>query len=180
MISNAWAEILRCSACGSPYDVSDEAVVCGLCAIRFPVVDGIPVLIKDTTIGTSLEKIDYDANHGIGAQMIDRTGRQWKKIITQLGLEDEEVLEIGAGTGALTLGLLQHQAVRELTAIDVSHKFLRTLAAALPPIRRPCRSSPAMPTSRISGRKPSASCSGGRSCITCSTTTKRSGNAIPC
>jgi ubiquinone/menaquinone biosynthesis C-methylase UbiE/uncharacterized protein YbaR (Trm112 family) len=129
MISNAWAEILCCSGCGSPYEVSDEALICERCAIRFPVVDGIPVLIKDTTIGTSLEKIDYDAAHGIGEQTIDSTGREWKKIITQLGLENEDVLEIGAGTGVLTLGLLQHQAVRQLTAIDVSHKFLRMVAA---------------------------------------------------
>jgi len=128
MITNGWAETLCCSGCGGCYEFGDGVVVCRECGFRFPVVDGIPLLIKDTTIGTSLDEGAYDEIHGITERTVDNTGEQWAKLIAQLGLDGEDALEIGAGSGVLTLGLLRHQAVRELTAIDVSHPFLRMLA----------------------------------------------------
>ncbi|MGH8983607.1 MAG: methyltransferase domain-containing protein [Acidimicrobiia bacterium] len=129
MITTGWTEIVRCSGCGGAYDIGDAELTCGQCETQFPVVDGIPVLLDDTTTGTSLEEIDYDAVHGINERMIGNIGAQWRQIIEQLELEPEHALEIGAGTGALTLGLLGEKAVERLTATDISHKFLRMLAA---------------------------------------------------
>jgi ubiquinone/menaquinone biosynthesis C-methylase UbiE/uncharacterized protein YbaR (Trm112 family) len=131
VITDDWLELLRCCECGSPYELSDTMLCCQRCDARFPVVDGIPVLVKDTTIGTSLESIDYDAVHGITEQAVRNTGAQWNAIIEQLIPKPEHAVEIGAGTGVLTLGLADANAVQRLTAIDVSHKFLAMLAPRL-------------------------------------------------
>ncbi len=128
MIINDWKDVLRCSSCGSPYEVFNDELICSTCDARFPIVDGIPLLLKETTIATALEQIDYDAVHGITDQVIRTTGVEWKRIIKESGAEPGDALEIGAGTGALTLGLLEEKAVRRLTATDVSHKFLRMIA----------------------------------------------------
>jgi ubiquinone/menaquinone biosynthesis C-methylase UbiE len=92
-------------------------------------VDGIPVLFDDSTIGTALDRIDdYSALMGIDESVIRQTGTEWKTIIGGLGYTPEHALEIGAGTGALTLGLLEAGTLRSLTSTDVSLKFLRSLA----------------------------------------------------
>jgi ubiquinone/menaquinone biosynthesis C-methylase UbiE/uncharacterized protein YbaR (Trm112 family) len=128
MITTDWTETLRCTLCGARYMLGDAVLTCSQCATEFPVVDGIPVLLDDSTRGTALESIDYDAVHGINERMIANMGAQWRQIIEGLELEPEHALEIGAGTGALTLGLLAEKVVPRLTATDISHKFLRMLA----------------------------------------------------
>lgn len=128
MITEGWKETLRCSRCGTRFDVTAEALRCLTCGTSFPIDAGIPVLHDDETIGTALEAIDYDEVHRIGDVLIDKTGKQWSELFDRFGLARDDVLEIGAGTGALTLGLLRHQAVGRLTATDVSHKFLSMLA----------------------------------------------------
>jgi ubiquinone/menaquinone biosynthesis C-methylase UbiE/uncharacterized protein YbaR (Trm112 family) len=130
-------DILRCSVCASSYEVGDEALTCSGCGLRFPVLEGVPVLTKDSTVETKLEGIDYDAVHGVTEQRIGRTGARWKEMLERLGLERECALEIGAGTGALTRGLLQEKAVGRLTATDVSHKFLGMLGARIPSCETP-------------------------------------------
>jgi ubiquinone/menaquinone biosynthesis C-methylase UbiE/uncharacterized protein YbaR (Trm112 family) len=116
-------DVLRCSSCGSRYDVGEEALVCNGCAASFPIVDGVPILLKDTTIGTKLDHID------VTQQQISEVGTVWKAIIERIGLQSPDAVEIGAGTGMLTLGLLREKAVSRLTATDVSPNFLRELRA---------------------------------------------------
>lgn len=106
----------------------DSALACCGCARQFPITDGIPVLTTTATIPTKLEQSDYDAAYGVTDQMIDATGKQWSEVIGEWGVRPESVLEIGAGTGVLTLGLLREEVARRITATDVSHKFLRLLA----------------------------------------------------
>jgi ubiquinone/menaquinone biosynthesis C-methylase UbiE/uncharacterized protein YbaR (Trm112 family) len=120
-------DVLRCSVCGSLYEVGEETLTCTGCGLCYPVIDGVPVLKRESTIETKLEKADYDAVHRITAQRISRDGATWKELIERLGLQRECAAEIGAGTGSLTLGLLQQKAVGRLTATDVSEKFLRIL-----------------------------------------------------
>ena len=128
MIADRFTEVLVCSACRSRYDVVDDALVCHRCNVRFPVVDGIAVLTGDSTIGTTLERIEYDAVHGVNPEFIHNVGAQWTELIGRLGVRSEDVLDIGAGTGVLTLGLLEHQTVGRLVATDVSFEFLHALA----------------------------------------------------
>ena len=137
MITDGWAETLRCSRCGARYEVTTDALRCPSCRTTFPIDAGIPVLHDDQTIGTHLEEIDYDEVHRINDSLIDKTGAQWSELFDRFGMARDDVLEIGTGTGALTLGLLRHQAVGRLTATDVSHKFLSMLAPRLEPFPTP-------------------------------------------
>jgi uncharacterized protein YbaR (Trm112 family) len=40
-------ELLGCPACQSPLRLDGEGVVCTACARKYPVVDGIPMLIAE-------------------------------------------------------------------------------------------------------------------------------------
>jgi len=48
-----WAEDLACPVCFSALRFSDALVVCTGCARRYPVVDGIPVLIPQRATSPS-------------------------------------------------------------------------------------------------------------------------------
>jgi ubiquinone/menaquinone biosynthesis C-methylase UbiE/uncharacterized protein YbaR (Trm112 family) len=133
VITDGWTETLRCSRCAGRFEISTDTLRCPRCGTAFPIDDGIPVLHDDETIGTMLEQIDYDEVHGVTDRVIDKTGAQWSELFDRFGLERGEVLEIGAGTGVLTLGLLRQGAVGHITATDVSHKFLSMLAPRLEP-----------------------------------------------
>jgi ubiquinone/menaquinone biosynthesis C-methylase UbiE/uncharacterized protein YbaR (Trm112 family) len=123
-----FGDVLRCSDCDAAYDIGRAEIVCRGCAVRYPVVDGIPVLNKETTIATLLEETDYDAIGHVNDQLIRTVGEDWKDIIAQLDVRTDHVLEIGSGTGVLTRGILEAKSVGHVTATDVSAKFLRTLA----------------------------------------------------
>ncbi|HTD50679.1 MAG TPA: class I SAM-dependent methyltransferase [Acidimicrobiia bacterium] len=86
------------------------------------------MLTSDDTIGTALERIEYDQVHGVNPRFIDHIGAEWTELIGRLGVRSEDVLDVGAGTGVLTLGLLEHQTVGRLVATDVSFEFLHALA----------------------------------------------------
>jgi len=131
------ADVLRCSVCASSYSVARDELVCVGCGVRFPILDAIPILLKDSSIGTTLERIDYDSVHGVTDELISQTGTRWRTLIEGLGLAGTNVIEIGAGTGALTLGLLQQHVAARLTATDVSPKFLRLLGSRAARYRTP-------------------------------------------
>lgn len=96
--------------------------------MSFPIVAGIPILLRDGVRPTSLEELDYDAIHNINAGVISRTGAEWAELIAASGVEPGHVLEVGAGTGVLTLGLLERAAVGRLLATDISQRFLSSVA----------------------------------------------------
>jgi uncharacterized protein len=49
MLQDWLLELLRCPRCKSElrYETSPESLVCSACAVRYPVRDGIPVLLVD-------------------------------------------------------------------------------------------------------------------------------------
>ena len=122
------ADVLRCSTCGAPYVVGSAHLECPHCEARFPIVDGIPVLLTEATVGTMLDQFDYNALMGIDEDVVLRNGIQWKKLVARLGIVCDDALEVGAGTGALTLGLLNQKVIRRVVATDVSLKFVGPLA----------------------------------------------------
>ncbi|MBI2885052.1 MAG: Trm112 family protein [Candidatus Omnitrophica bacterium] len=47
MIDPTLLEILACPACKTPLTLEGERLACGSCGRRYPVRDGIPVLLVD-------------------------------------------------------------------------------------------------------------------------------------
>ena len=45
MISPELLEILACPACKTPVKLEGERLVCGQCGRRYPIRDGIPVML---------------------------------------------------------------------------------------------------------------------------------------
>jgi uncharacterized protein YbaR (Trm112 family) len=45
-----WADDVVCPVCYAALRFEEETVVCTGCALRYPIVDGIPVLIPQRTI----------------------------------------------------------------------------------------------------------------------------------
>jgi uncharacterized protein YbaR (Trm112 family) len=78
-------DVLQCSSCSAAYTISDDRLSCTSCDRSFLVVDGIPVLLDDSSAGTVLDRIDdYSAHVGINEAVIRQTGTEWKHIISQL------------------------------------------------------------------------------------------------
>jgi ubiquinone/menaquinone biosynthesis C-methylase UbiE/uncharacterized protein YbaR (Trm112 family) len=123
-----FGSVLRCSNCSSEYDIASNEIICRGCGARFPVVEGIPVLNKETTIPTALEDLDLEAVGQVTDTLVRNVGADWTNIVTEIRVHTDEVLEIGSGMGVLTRGLLDAGSVGHMTATDVSEKFLRKLA----------------------------------------------------
>lgn len=97
---------------------------CAECLAEYEMVNGIPVLLPDAAPKTSLEKIDYNKIHGIDEKTIKNIYSGWKDVFAEYLLPGAKVLEIGSGTGALTIGMAQSGDFKNVTATDVSLKFL--------------------------------------------------------
>lgn len=118
---------LTCPACGgglvqdSPGTLKCRGCGCGFAS------DGVVDLLVDKTLRTALEDVDYDSTAGYNDVSIERIGKAWLTVFGNAGLsvDGKRVLEIGAGTGALTIALLRGSRVGELFATDISDAFLR-------------------------------------------------------
>jgi len=89
--------------------------------------DGVIDLLVDKSMRTSLEDIDYDSTGGYNDETIKNIGKSWLTVFDNAGIEldGKSVLEIGAGTGALTNALLRASSIRHIFATDISDQFLR-------------------------------------------------------
>jgi ubiquinone/menaquinone biosynthesis C-methylase UbiE/uncharacterized protein YbaR (Trm112 family) len=118
-------------------DASHRRWACASCKAVFPVAQGIPDFVPRGDKGTTLDKIDYDAVHMIDAKVVSSIGREWAEVLRDLEATGGDLLEIGSGTGALTLGLLEQGVARSLVASDISMKFmlgLKAMAAGPAPV----------------------------------------------
>ena len=121
---------LACPSCGGRLarTVEGDTIGCGACGRSFARRGRLFDLLLDRDAHTKLEDIDYDKVGGITDQVIDRIGETWLAALSNAGIDPsgKVVLEIGTGTGALTIGLLRKAAPRCIVATDVSETFLAT------------------------------------------------------
>ena len=47
MIDKDLLEILACPACKSDVQMQDDKIVCTQCGLRYPIKDGIPIMLID-------------------------------------------------------------------------------------------------------------------------------------
>ena len=129
--------ILACPRCGDgclkKAKAENPAVVlhCQACGETYPVIDGIPQLLKDPSLFTHLEAIDYDDHHNIDDVRREKVARDWKQVFDQSKPVFGDVLEIGSGTGQLTWGLAHHFPFMSVSACDISTKFLQKAAGVV-------------------------------------------------
>lgn len=121
-------DVLCCPTCRGCLEIlSDCQWGCEHCKNTFPLIEGVPFFLSADSLGSRLEDINYEKVHSIDTQAISSIGAQWHNLLQGLGKTGENAVEIGAGTGALTLGLLERQTFHTLVATDISLKFLSHL-----------------------------------------------------
>jgi ubiquinone/menaquinone biosynthesis C-methylase UbiE len=116
---------LNCPVCGAA--ISDD-LVCGACSFRGRTDGTIIDLRADPTKDTALDLASYDATHGVTEAPSRHLFDVYDGIARSHGCAiDGDVLEIGAGTGNLTLALLAYSPSARIAASDLSPRFLELL-----------------------------------------------------
>jgi ubiquinone/menaquinone biosynthesis C-methylase UbiE len=133
LIPGALTETFACPACGEPrLGAIGGRAVCAACDGKYSFENGILDLLVDKELKTQLDTANYNVRHNISDATVDSVGKGWLGILQQIGadIEDARVLEIGAGSGVLSVGLLRHSRLSHLFATDVSNEFLQTIVDA--------------------------------------------------
>jgi ubiquinone/menaquinone biosynthesis C-methylase UbiE len=126
--------LLACPACGSAALENPQAgagLTCSTCGATHPSVDGIVDFVAGRQ-RTVLDDMDYDAFYMVDAAR----GTSAFEILRQetgslLRQPFKNVLELGAGTGLMTLAILEHATVENLVVTDVSLKMLSACRARI-------------------------------------------------
>ncbi len=127
-----FVEKLSCPKCGGAVaEGRRRRLRCQACRAVYKIDGGVVDFLLDKSLRTALEDADYDAKAGYDDARMARIGAAWKAVFDQAGLDitGKTVLEIGAGTGALTIGLLRGSAVGSILATDISSQFLKLTLA---------------------------------------------------
>ena len=117
--------LLRCPTCQESMRKDGDLLICNGCAERFGFEGGVADFVAGR-LGTALDDIDYDTFYGVSQKNADELRHGF---ISALGsywpLSFSPAIEIGAGTGYLTMALLQHEPEIALVVTDVSPKMLQ-------------------------------------------------------
>jgi ubiquinone/menaquinone biosynthesis C-methylase UbiE len=126
-ITRRFGAIFGCACSDSRYMANGpRALHCAGCGRQLRLSGPILVDSLRTEAHNSLEDLDYDALHGASIAGSRHLGNRWLEHIRQkIPLpEPLRILEIGAGTGQLTLGLVLNGGFESLIVSDLSEKFL--------------------------------------------------------
>ncbi len=118
--------LFQCPLCGGPLKrATSSALACQACNNQVAAGDGIIDFVAGAAV-TSLDNIDYDAFYGINAEhslelynvLLRAAGSRWPEAFGN-------ALEIGCGTGGLSLALFSRIAADSVVLTDISPKMLR-------------------------------------------------------
>jgi ubiquinone/menaquinone biosynthesis C-methylase UbiE len=118
-------EVLACPHCQTDLQTAGKQPVCHTCGITFFHNGGFIDLIADPALKTQLQEAHYDAEHGLNDQRRLTTWERWQRLLDTFVASRQRVLEIGAGSGHLTWGLLQRSDFSEVHVSDISPAFLQ-------------------------------------------------------
>lgn len=119
--------LLACPRCVSGVlsnETDESRLTCGGCSAEYPIVDGIPILLKDPEAHTKLDEAEYHAGHQINEQRCTSLYKQWARVFDRFGVQGGNLLEIGCGSGYLTYGLVNSSRFDQVHSIDISPKFI--------------------------------------------------------
>ena len=118
----------KCEKNLSEVNSSESGVICSSCGRTLRILNA---MVIDDSIGTTvngLENIDYDELHGVTVAASKHLGNRWFELIRKkLPLNDQlNILELGAGTGFLSLGLAlaSSSQLKRYIISEISTKFL--------------------------------------------------------
>ncbi len=118
---------LQCPSCSSlllDYKEKAHVVICRSCRTEFSAADGVICFVPSHRF-TQLDNIDYDAHYSISNESSQQAFAGLKAVLGERLKDDYEVLlEIGAGTGGFTKGLLTNVKVGSAIVTDISSKML--------------------------------------------------------
>jgi SAM-dependent methyltransferase len=124
--------LFRCMRCGHGVDeAAPDHLACAACGLAVPIADGIIDFVGGAAT-TELDNIDYDERYGISEAhslnlyhlLLRATGPLWPKSFG-------DALEVGCGTGGLSLALLRNIAADRVVLTDISPKMLRLCRSRL-------------------------------------------------
>jgi SAM-dependent methyltransferase len=115
----------------APEGAGPDRLACAACGLIVPVADDIIDFVGGVAT-TELDNIDYDERYGISEAhslslyhlLLRATGPLWPR-----GFGD--ALEVGCGTGGLSLALLRNIAADRVVLTDISTKMLRLCRSRL-------------------------------------------------
>lgn len=117
---------LICPKCGA--SLADD-LGCRTCSFRGRTDGTLVDLRSDPTKDTALDLATYDEAHGVTEAPSRQLFNVYDQIARGCGQAiGGDILEIGAGTGNLTLALLAYSPSAQIAASDISPRFLELLA----------------------------------------------------
>jgi ubiquinone/menaquinone biosynthesis C-methylase UbiE/uncharacterized protein YbaR (Trm112 family) len=126
-------DVLACPHCSKQSLMPDaDKLLCNQCGGRYPIHDGIPILLTDPQARTKLEDIDYDILHEVDSKAQEFIYRNWSEVLRMCHMSHKNLLEIGSGTGLLTYGLVSDNTFENIHTSDISFKFIRILMEKMP------------------------------------------------
>lgn len=121
--------LVRCPAChGARLQLTSQNAVCPSCGATWPVTGGLVDLRGDETADSLLDDTGYDEAHAVTPKTAEPLFRFYAAALAEFGRGVEgRVLEFGAGTGNLTVGLAAHGRFSEIHCADLSPRFMGRL-----------------------------------------------------
>ena len=129
---------LRCPVCDSVgLNVAESKINCENCGRVFPVNDGIPDLRPNPDLDTFLDIADYDLSKEVSLETsTKRVNQIWQPLFAEFLTHEKDsapkLLEIGCGSGNITLGLVESGTFQHVIASDISLEFLRLARSRFP------------------------------------------------
>ena len=129
-------DALACPNCSKQSLMADrKKLLCDQCGKKYPIRDGIPILLTDPQARTQLEDIDYDTLHEVDSAAHEFMYKSWSEVFSMCQMKHDNLLEIGSGTGLLTYGLVSNSTFENIHTSDISYKFIRILMDKMPESR---------------------------------------------
>lgn len=125
--------VLVCPACKkASLKESAAGMECVACIRRYPYEDGVLNLLIDPTMDTMLDVDEYEEWRPSDPVNSEQVYSYYRGVVERYGLSGGECVELGAGLGNLSYGLIKCSTFSRIYCSDVSARFLGKLKQWMP------------------------------------------------